>query len=747
MKHISRVIIAVFLAIIMGTTLPLSVFADTPTYIKEVKIGMDREVSQATDTLDGYHILSDSDGDPINLNERAETNDYNNSRGKMAVLLGYKTTKNRKEAITDLALMNMKGGYSVMEYELLMETQLKTQIIPFVERFQAAIDEYRENYKSGYKGNSARARYIHDVLNKLTDDDTGKPLGDLLLNETKYEMGDSAYNALSDEEKKNHADILTIIAQSNGRATLAMESLITRAADTEDSTWLDRFEVTTYDDLIKQTGLSPKEARKKVAKEYDDLANDILEKWDNFREELLFYDKAKKTVSAFDENAVKETIEKVNTIDENTSEDEAKTIIDAAEKANEALVDYAKSKEVVVIYDKLQSIPYLDSTMLDFFEQESSVVEDDITLLYPMAASLSDGQMAGVDFLSLREFMMVAIDNERGYSDHGFDSFKPASIYEGVDRGIYQKGGVAITSDALRKEAAENYYRPDEDTNVFSVYLYITLGFVSAGVVSGITAVCLHLRAFNAEHTLAHLTEANFMRAYANAWKATRIAYAISLGFVLVSIVTGIITAYLNEKELQRMYHVEFTPIPHYMIDEKDLVGYNSKGEKVVLKNQSAYYNAVKCTRNSDFEMWDELGDCADMNGDVGVQWLALYAAKNENEEPILAGSLKVVIGSDKAPSDYETGIHMFGSGSAFNLNNPLYCWNEDAKSIYVYYKTGFSTDYENNIDEETDIAGANFTAGTLALTGGAGIVFGAVVTALVMKSKRKREDNKAVTV
>ena len=40
------------------------------------------------------------------------------------------------------------------------------------------------------------------ALNKLIDDDTGKGLGDLLLNETKYEMGLKAYNKLSDAQKE-----------------------------------------------------------------------------------------------------------------------------------------------------------------------------------------------------------------------------------------------------------------------------------------------------------------------------------------------------------------------------------------------------------------------------------------------------------------------------------------------------------------------------------------------------------------
>ena len=68
-------------------------------------------------------------------------------------------------------------------------------------------------------------------------------------------MGDSAYNALPAAEKK-HADIITIIAQANGKATLMLENLLSRAADTAENSWLDRFITADYDDLLDETGLA-----------------------------------------------------------------------------------------------------------------------------------------------------------------------------------------------------------------------------------------------------------------------------------------------------------------------------------------------------------------------------------------------------------------------------------------------------------------------------------------------------------
>jgi hypothetical protein len=184
-------------------------------------------------------------------------------------------------------------------------------------------------------------------------------------------------------------------------------------------------------------------------------------------------------------------------------------------------------------------------------------------------------------------------------------------------------------------------------------------------------------------------------------------------------------------------YNVDFTPIPHYMVDEKDITVTIESGEKVVIKNQSAYYKAVESNRKEGAEYYGKIGSCADLNGCVNPQWLALYAARNEAECPIIASSLKVVIGSTTVPQGYETGIHFFGEKAAFNLNNKLYCWNQNAKSIMVYYKT-------DKAAAEAGTAGSNFTAGTLALTGGCGLITGALASAICITAFGKKKKKAA---
>ncbi len=790
MNRILQVLLAIFMAVLMGTLLPVQVFADTPEYISEVKIGTgrwnsgdDKKSDVALKSLEGYKILSDDSGNPVDLNKDAEGGI--GSKGEKVVYLGYKTTKNRNEAITDLALMNMKGGYSVKDYETLMETQMKSQIIPLVDSFLAAINEYRENYEAG----NQRAVYINDVLNKFIDDDTGKGLGDLLLNETVYEKAKPIYSALSnkeketttfydvnnqvrdalpEDEKNSCADILTIIAQSNGKATLLMQNLITRAADTNDSTWLERFSEITYDDLIEATGKSPTDAAKQIAKLYDDDANTILDSWSVLYDELMKYDEYTKFVKTYDDKKLSETEKKLKVITEVGSNATEEEVLQAYNDYNEALEAQQKllsALKAIAIHDSLAEMECEYGNMLEFFMQSYDDVAADITALYPLVASFSAGQRAGLEFISLEEIMMIALTDEGAYSDTELDELEELSIYNGVDRSIYEKDAVALTSDAIRADFAAQVEEENSEFSPWTIAMWAVTGAMAAGAItSAILSVSFkaysnwcskmfielsshsfeEYEAFAIKHKVIinlgrdkYLGHEMFSNVYYDELYATRstICKWMTVGFTVAIVVVAAVSVYLTYRDLQAQYKVDFTPIPRYIVDEKDLIGYNKNGEKIILKNQSAYYKAVECNRTEADEFFSVLGTLSDLNGDVGKQWLALYAVKNEAMEPILASSLKVVVDNAQIPAGYTTGIHMFGTDAAFNLNSSLYDWNDSAPSVYVYFKTDNSA---------ASTAGSNFTGGTLALAGGAGVALGAVITALAMTSKRKKTESKA---
>ena len=799
MKHLSRAIIAIFMAILMGTLLPVQVFADTPDYISEIKIGMGETAEEAKAALKGYTVL-DTD-----LNQNAGGG--LGSKGEKAVFLGYKTTSDRNLAVTDLALMNMKGGYDVAEYEALMNKQMKSQILPFINNFQSALKEYRANYVSKTAANKERAKYVHNALNKLYDDDTEKPLGDLLLKKTKEEMGEDAYNALSDEEKKEHADLATIIAQSNGQATLIMESLITRASDTNSTSWLERFSKMNYDKLEESTGLAPTDAAKKLSKLYDDDAQEILDMWKEFKKHLDDYDEAVSTVAAEDKKDFSEYEDFLENYDAETASDE--DIEQYAEITAELQLHaetLANAETDIFCHDYLNSVKYGDGTMLDFFTQDYDDVESEIEMLYPIIASLTAGQRAGLEFVTLQDLVMFSATDRQGYKSKEADELEMTSIYLGVDRAIYEKGGVALTSDALRSKVV------DMETPEQGIALHIFTGISVALAIAGASVFAASAAIRNTtlksitqyNKTISTLQETirktkinqkglymmiqdeiiwnqergtvvtiehiqgrygNVMAKHQKILETAKLNLAqkqnpeylqrlemrsancrkMMIGSAIFTIVMVGISAYLVYLDYQAMkdyYKVDFTPIPHYMVDEKDLISYNKKGEKVVLKNQAAYYKAAECNRTEADEMFKSLGNCADMNGDVGQQWLALYVAKNELMEPIIASSLKAVVGSAEIPAGYETGVHMFGTEAAFNLNNSHYDWNNDAPMTYIYFKTDENAPSTAGSAFMPTVAGINsLSIGIIILAAGGGLIIGAVLTAVSMNTRKKKRE------
>ena len=859
MKRIFTTALSLTLAVIMALLGAAQVLADSEkTYVSEVKVAMGGS-AESDLTNEGFTILCDDNGDPVDLNQGAGGG--KGSLGNKKVLLGYKTTTKRTEAITDLAVMNMCGGYDVNEYELLMKRYMGAQIKPFIDKFIVAINEYRENIESEDEVNRQRAEYIRGALNMFTDDDCGGAgLGDLLLNETIYEMAKPQFDSLSEkeqedrgiaevnaevrdalpeEEKNEHCDILTLFAQADGQIMLMIYDLITRAADTGDDSWIDRFTAMTYDDLLDTYDLAPTDAKKKAARDFDDDANTILENWETFRTQLVGADTAAEVFNNIELPDYDGLEERTDALDDDSTFDDAVEVYAEAiiaESTQSALLGLAASFSVA---DYLAGIEYGEGTLYDFFTRSVSEVQADITSLYPLVAALSEGQRAGMEFISLRELVMIG-NRDIEYSDEALEDLTVTSVYEGVDRGIYQKGGVALTSDALRTRAlAKDQNRAAESW--FSTKLIVMWAITGASLIGFLSTVSSGVRYFSTmikESKLAKLkdinkanklaasavngqkhtnkfigqslTELNPLEGYEkikdtqpvnlyvtpdtvygeipridvgrdlntsidsvdsvdeiiintgyntntidqqevlskelseNATKmnaSTRAAAWMSVGFAAATFIMTGVSAYMTWKELKDYYKVDFAVIPHYMVDETSITYYNDNGEKLVRENHAAYYEAVKCFRKEGDKNYDALTDCADLNGEVGQQWLALYACKNYKQmQPILADSFKVVVGSGEIPAGYDNrGIHMFGSDSAFNLNSKLYDWNQSAKSVFVYFK----------VDEtaplgDASTSGSAFSAGRVAVAAIGGVTLGALVTALAMTAVNKRKSKKA---
>ncbi len=771
-------------------------------YISEVKVGMGVTSDQASKELldEGYTILKDDNGDYADLNKDAgAASPMKAGPNQKIVYLGYKTTADASDAITDLAVMSMEGGYSFEDYEKLMQTHLDTQIKPFVNRFIATLKEYRENLqKPQDSANYKRANYYKALLNKLTDDDTGgKPLGDLLVNQTKYEMGDEAYNKLSDEEKKNHCDILTLLMQGNGQAVQLMETQLTKASDSSQSTWIDRFKKTSLEKLTEtfkndNPNMTPSEINKELDKRYNDDAKRLLDKWGYFNDILLNYDiavqKANKVVKS---EAGTEEIK----LDSNSSEKDVNEAAAEMYKTEATMVEGGIAAEDIAVHDILEKIEYGDGTMLEFFERDKSEFEDseNIRELYPIVDSLSGGQLAGLDFISIKDMILMAVTDENGFKEVNMKDVKSASIYQDVNREIYDKGGVALTDAALRAKATAQEQTKTFELSTLGTVLWICTAVsgaaaLGAGIATGVYAARhaslvnrvnqltnrlndqfdLYMSFANnpkvrpgaliaqrnvmvrANQEIIDFKKANGMdlddNSVSTAAAKSNICKYLTAGFTVLGAVLAGVSIYTTIEEMKAYYKVNFVPIPKYIVDRADITAKNAKGQEIMIKNQTAYYKAALCNRtagSSDVEKknYEILKDRNDLNGDVGQQWLSLYSVKYENGTPILADSLKLKMGNGDMPEGYTTGIHRFGEKDVvFNLTSKLFCYNDPNEGTYVYFKNDTST------VKDLTAAGSTFTGGMFAVGLVGGVLAGCALTLLLLKVDNKKKKKESAT-
>ena len=432
--------------------------------------------------------------------------------------------------------------------------------------------------------------------------------------------------------------------------------------------------------------------------------------------------------------------------------------------------------------------------------------------------ALSAGQIAGLEFVSLEDLITIAMSDKEAYKklEESAKDLEATSVYENVDRAIYEKGGVAMTSDALRaKAAAVDVDSADYTLGELPKILWIaTAGAAAASIASAIVmGAMIHSRVYAT--TMAqecvdqfpyiwnNLSEINARigslkggivhlkgSVVESAWKASKgieevaeegvmnaqgalnaqggfvneniptlearaeeiaknqeyveimgtgdVAKYISVGFAVLTAVMTIASTVMTLLDAAAFYDTEYTPIPKYMVDEADITAYNEKGEQIMVKNQTAYYKVVTCNRTegdnkTTKKNYEAMGDSNDLNGDIGSQWLALYAVKYENGAPILADSLLYQKENSTVPSGYSTGIHEFGGKAATNLNNKNYLFRDKPPSIKVFFKT------EKKTVKEITATGSIFGVGSLAMGGGIGLVVGALLGALVMGRRKKK--------
>ena len=540
------------------------------------------------------------------------------------VYLIYKTSTNVEDAITDLRVMDMYGGYSSANYQRQLEAS-RAEYKKLVADLRVVASEFAKAYTSG----DAMAALANKQLNFYYD---GKTEGGT---ETGMNMGEFFMNMPSDDQ------VVQVLFEGN---SIAVSNLITLLA----------------------IGLS--------GSYESSLADRIVEKYaiKNTLSDELYYNDAVALYKAFDPICAKlkrydNLLAEHDFNDENLTEEE-----------------FTFLSEYASIFNALDAI-MLDSdrsiTLLEVIFTGNYTEKD----LYPIAAALTEGQMAlarmglletiinfGAPSASpeeLNAYLDDYIKEANAEYDGVFD--KGINVYAGVDRSIF-KGSFAMTSAADRQQAltGETWNIKDaaeESKNV------IIASYAVAGLAALPAAFALgYGMVFGVTSLVYAISDSIAVGFFLNATLTNLSGYAMLSGIVAVGIaliaagMSGIAIAY-------NYYNPKYTEIPNNLIDVRD----TDLGDKYVK------YTAAKVFE--DGKLNDEKN--ADFNAYQGKEWNALYYTKDATAGNALLATFSFSATSNTVARRYQ-GVSMFGESNAYNLNSHVYNGDAPGVYLTVRYST-----------------------------------------------------------
>ena len=764
-KSIKRIISLILsLTLLCCATLPVFA-AGEEKYISELRLIYAEDYNEATEMIKDsefkdYKVLK------ANLNENS---------GEIGVWLAYKTTTDIEDAITDLSIMQMNGGYRDGNFQALIQ-QSYSEYAALGEIYLDAINYFAEAYDAGdfLAGSAYRQLNFYNIVSENVPTDKiptfeGERLGDIFYsgNITKY-------------------DLATMFLEGNSYALKNIRSLISMGvAYNEDG-------MTYLEKVGESAELMNEDSEVFDGEDYDELASAIelvIPSIQDLLKEMAIYE------------------EDFDYTDDNFTAEEIRYL------------------EVKAVADMLRDTQYLgEQTLYDFFiNYTADEDEESISLIYPLVDALNEGQVAMTKvahYYDVIRYSAVFVDEETINSEldemEKTYSEKPFNLYTGVDRTIYN-GTFAVTTEADRADA---YSETDMMTQFFGNDYRVNALMVSAvtGVVGYfmIGASVLSRHADKVEHASAwaayksathtagdHLADVKVNLAMpgqglttettngevvkmlykigAGTDPAEGMSYTDQLEFVFqkklsdsafygdyhgefitnannqlvheqlqvaqvsvtapVSLTTGLIftagalltlySAYKLGMTIHDYYHPDYDDIPLAMVDLVNTVD----GDRYIK------YDVVYNIETNDRGVYD----AGDLNAFEGKLWNALYYTKSyEAGKPLLADSF-VVNNTSNAPKSGYTPVHLFGEVVCYNLNKYNYSGNTN-----IYLSVKQSKNDKAAVADVPEVVGSMVGTGFLFLAGGLGAAAGVgatIATHKIIKSKKKKvsDDTPAV--
>ncbi len=627
--------------------------------------------------------------------------DLNNGTDKNHVVLGYKETENKSEAICSIKLLSMDAGYEIKDYAELLK-QYKNTNSAVIDTIEAASLEFVSNYKNG----SPKAKQAYEGLNLIyVPEANNMKLGDYIVSE-KADWDFYANVVAKASAGTTNAILgylsLGLTAYENEYDSKSKKKVsVSWAAGVKDSMVWDEIEDAAteddYDELYEEYGDDAREFHKKL------------------QEFASAYDYA---VATFDEEEYAEEIKKLN----------GKTDEEVLENKEE-LSENEQSILYLGIYEELEKY-YVNNTdtlgeyLLELGHETSDEV--DLTKLYPVIGSMTYAQrrlgaMGGLIALSSSVSENVEDNNTHSKiteaaknleSIIGRDSY---SVWMNNNEEIKDKK-VAYTSDAIRMNAAQKLIEDYDPTSFkekadevmkwvnmalgivscvlilskFTAVAYV-LALVPAGICAIAAACGLTCAATSISAIAAHIAGA--------ASAATGpVGWIIMAVLVVAMIVIWAVDAIIKYKKENS--DIDYNDAPEFVAD---CVSGNGKEYLAYYKGTGSEHVDSE-EKNSDYH--GQVG-ISDVNGRMGFRgWNCMYYSKDENTgSPIISANgknpFRVSYGNDgiNAINGYDNA-KSFGEITPANCNSLMK--KDSGNGTFVHYRTENSVKNENGETQNT---------------------------------------------
>ena len=687
-------------------------------YVSEVRLFDSLSADNAKQACkDAGYILVDSDLNQGTGKDAIE--DMVSSAGDGAyVYLGYKTTKNRDEAITSMKMVEMDTGYSTFDYET-VEQSMSPSMAYLAEDIVAAAAEVIKNKAAGDICAEKAQEYLNLYYIPYL---RNKGLGDFLIGES------ANVSAVTKLLKRTNPSVISYImsALSLGVSQSSVSgysgNLAQRIADTSES----------LADMKKSDYIS-------LDSYYSDEVKDLKEALQSFSNEV--------------EPALKTYYDNDSTLDE------------------DFLKAYPYEAICVQVYNRLNEYTMADGTKVGSYllalGSSSLSAKSDIREGYALVMSLSAGQLLMMRYAGLIDAVnyMDASSDAISFCDERLSTAKEkikevglketsegiVPIYAGDNDTLY-KSEVAMSDAAKRAASAKNEYHEltqfDKDMALWEEVLKwsgVVLSVSMAAYFIGALAVKAFVYFVGKEVLKRFLATTVGMIFSALGWTVKALGYnLITLVVYIVVMVIWYVTVKI--KGYIDKYNPDMSEVPHFLYDVSTYKDEEGKKQTKYTLYQSTYNAHISAFYSSDSNSlpeWtdyyftdssDEINKAKkanaqlynDFNAGQGKKWNGLYYTKDPDAgSPICAEDVNDIFlvkkGEYKKKISGYTAFSGLGSSNPINLNSNQY--HDHVNGIYLYYRTEKTLDDPEYVMYGTD---------------------GKYVSDLIIVSEKKEKDAKA---